>query len=153
MFQTPILLRSSVWSLVMNKLHFQGKIMFVRENNAIKMTQRFNEVHKLRLRPPVCSISVILSQRSSKNSQMENYHREEIRLVFRLRVFFVDVFDEHMRPLFIEVIILMSIAYLTQGINSIINSSKEHRESKTEYNARSRQCFITWMSRTRIFTL
>ena len=39
---------------------------------------------------------------------------------------FVDKSDEHMRPLFIEVITLMSIAYLIQGINFIINSSKEH---------------------------
>ena len=87
------------------------------------MTQRFNEVHP-RLRPPVCSISLILSQRSSKNSQMENYNREEIRLVFKLR----DVcgwFDEHMRPLFIEVITFNKIPYLIQRLNGILNYSKK----------------------------
>ena len=56
------------------------KTTFVGDNNAIKRHKDVTRFTQFRLRLPVCSISLILSQRSSKSSQMENYNREEIWL-------------------------------------------------------------------------
>ena len=46
------------------------KTMFVGENNAIKRHKDLTRFTQLRLRPPMYSILLILSKRSSKNSQI-----------------------------------------------------------------------------------
>ena len=52
------------------------KTIFVRDNNAIKMTMIY-EVHPiLTTSSEVCSISLILSQKSSKNSQIEELEKK-----------------------------------------------------------------------------
>ena len=45
------------------------KTMFVGDNNAIKITQDLTRFTQLRLRPLVCSISLILSQSSNGELQ------------------------------------------------------------------------------------
>ena len=69
------------------------KSMFVGENNAIKMTQKFNKLRFTQLKLVLwCVVSLIFSKEFKELLNIKNYNREEIRLVFDLGCIFMDNF-------------------------------------------------------------
>ena len=73
------------------------------------MTQRFNKVHPIKATSSdVQYLTYIITKELKELSNGELQQRKDIAMCLGLG-YFVDMFDEHMRPLFIEVITLVSI--------------------------------------------